>query len=124
VLFGGAHVALRRLAPYADPLLLPCVALLNGLGIVLVHRLDLGVAEKARQTGRAVPRGDASLQFVWTTIGVVVFVAVLAVVRDHTRLQRYAYTSAAAGLVLLLLPAVPHSAQPSTAPGSGSASDR
>jgi cell division protein FtsW (lipid II flippase) len=107
VLFGGAHLALRRLAPYADPLLLPCVALLNGLGIVLVHRLDLAVAERARLAGRAVPRGDASLQLVWTTIGVVVFIVVLAVVRDHTRLQRYAYTAAAAGLVALLLPAVP-----------------
>ena len=107
VLFGGAHLALRRLAPYADPLLLPCVALLNGLGIVLVHRLDLAVADRAHQNGTAVPRADAPLQLVWTTIGVVVFVAVLALVRDHARLQRYAYTAAAAGLVALMLPAVP-----------------
>jgi cell division protein FtsW (lipid II flippase) len=107
VLFGGAHLALRRLAPYADPLVLPCVALLNGLGVALVHRLDLASADRARQAGKAIPRADASLQLVWTAIGVVAFVAVLALLRDHTRLQRYAYTAAAAGLVALLLPAVP-----------------
>jgi cell division protein FtsW (lipid II flippase) len=44
---------------------------------------------------------------VWTVIGVVAFIALLAVVRDHTRLTRYAYTCAAAGLLLLMLPAVP-----------------
>ncbi len=102
-----AHLAVRRCAPYADPLVLPCVALLNGLGIVLVRRLDLASADRARQAGRAVPRADAPLQLIWTTIGVALFVAVLVVVRDHTRLARYAYTCAAAGLLLLLLPAVP-----------------
>ena len=107
LLYALAHLAVRRFAPYADPLVLPCVALLNGLGVVVVRRLDFAVAERARQAGRAVPRADAPLQLIWTTIGVVGFVVVLAVIRDHTRLTRYAYTSAAAGLVLLLLPALP-----------------
>jgi cell division protein FtsW (lipid II flippase) len=107
LMFGLAHVALRRLAPYADPLILPCVALLNGLGIALIHRLDLAAADKARQTGRPVPGGDAHLQLVWTAIGIAAFVMVLLLVRDHTRLQRYAYTAAAAGLVALMLPALP-----------------
>jgi cell division protein FtsW (lipid II flippase) len=106
-LFCAAHVAVRRFAPYADPLLLPCVSLLNGLGLVMIRRLDLAAAESARQQGKALPRADAPLQLVWTVIGVVAFVALLGVVRDHTRLTRYAYTCAAAGLVLLMLPAVP-----------------
>ena len=106
-LFGTAHLVVRRFAPYADPLILPSVAMLNGIGLVMIRRLDLGAVEKAHQNGTALPRADAPLQLIWTTVAVAAFVAVLVVVRDHTRLARYAYTSAAAGLFLLLLPAVP-----------------
>ena len=106
-LFTGAHLAVRRFAPFADPLILPCVALLNGLGLVVIRRLDFADAERAAAAGEAAPRADAPLQLIWTAIGVVAFVAVLAVVRDHTRLRRYTYTAAAAGLVALLLPALP-----------------
>ena len=106
-LFGVAHLVVRRVAPYADPLILPCVAALNGLGLVLIRRLDLAAADKARQAGRALPRADAPLQLVWTTIGVIGFIGLLLAIRDHTRLARYTYTSAAVGLVMLLLPAIP-----------------
>jgi cell division protein FtsW (lipid II flippase) len=107
LLFGAAHLVVRRFAPYADPLILPCVALLNGLGLVMIRRLDLAAAETARQNGRLLSRADAPLQLIWTTIAVAAFVVVLIVVRDHTKLARYAYTSAAAGLILLVLPGLP-----------------
>ena len=107
VLYVAAHLAVRRFAPYADPLILPCVALLNGLGLVLVRRLDMASALSAKQAGKAIPSGDAPQQLVWTVVGVVAFVGLLVVVRDHTRLARYTYTCAAVGLVALLLPALP-----------------
>jgi cell division protein FtsW (lipid II flippase) len=107
LLFGVAHVVVRRFARYADPLILPSVALLNGLGLVMIRRLDFAAAERAQQRAQAVPRADAPLQLIWTAIAVAAFVAVLVVVRDHTRLARYTYTSAAGGLFLLLLPALP-----------------
>jgi cell division protein FtsW (lipid II flippase) len=106
-LFLVAHLVVRFTAPHADPLILPCVALLNGLGLVMIRRLDFAAAERAAQLGRDVPGGEAPRQLVWTAVGVLAFVAVLWLVRDHTLLQRYTYTAAAAGLVLLLLPALP-----------------
>lgn len=106
-MFVGAHVVVRFVAPYADPLLLPAAALLNGLGVVLIRRLDFEAATRATATGQAAPRADAPLQLVWTVVGLALFALVLLAVRDHTVLRRYTYTAAAAGLVALLLPVVP-----------------
>jgi cell division protein FtsW (lipid II flippase) len=102
----AAHLAVRRFASYADPLLLPAVLLLNGLGLALIHRLDYDDKGAGRTLGSFAPTGDAGVQLVWTAIGVVLFVAVLALVRDHRALQRYTYTAMAAGLVLLAIPAL------------------
>lgn len=106
-LFLIAHVVIRQVAPYADPLILPCVALLNGLGLVIIRRLDFAATERAMQLGNAIPAGEAPRQLIWTAVGVTAFAAFLLLVRDHTTLQRYTYTAAAVGLVLLLLPALP-----------------
>ena len=106
LIYAVAHLAVRWLAPYADPVILPAVALLNGLGLVLIRRLDLAEAADAQQDGLPAPAGDASVQVVWTCVGLALFVAVLMVVRDHRALARYAYTLAAAGLAFLALPAL------------------
>ncbi len=87
-----AHLAVRRLAPDADPILLPVAALLNGLGYVVITSLD----EKL-----------AGLQATWTLVGVAGFVGVLMVVRRTRDLERYRYTFAVVGIGLLLLPLVP-----------------
>lgn len=97
-----AHLVVRTWAPYADPLLLPAVALLVGLGLTMIHRLDLA----AEQINSTVTREDAPVQLVWATLGVALFVAFLVVVKDHRLLSRFAYTLALVGLVLLALPAV------------------
>jgi cell division protein FtsW (lipid II flippase) len=101
-----AHLVIRRVAPYADPLLLPIVVLLNGLGLVMIHRLDLGLQLQARENGNPVPAAQASSQVLWTALGLAVFLALLVAVRDHRVLARYAYTLALIGLFFLVLPAV------------------
>ncbi|GAA5014942.1 FtsW/RodA/SpoVE family cell cycle protein [Streptomyces krungchingensis] len=89
-----AHVAVRFRAPYADPLLLPIAVLLNGLGLVLIYRLDLDTpADQA-----------APIQLIWSTLGVAFFIAAVLFLRDHRVLQRYTYVSVVAALGLLTLP--------------------
>ena len=99
------HLVIRRVAPYADPILLPCVVLLNGLGLVMIHRLDLGLQQQAKDN-QASFSAAAPSQVLWTVIGVSLFVALIVFIRDHRSLQRYAYTLALVGLVFLMLPAV------------------
>jgi cell division protein FtsW (lipid II flippase) len=106
-LYGVAHIALRRFAPHADPVLLPAATMINGLGLAVIHRLDLAYADRAEQLGRDVPSAAAPAQLTWTAVGVVLFVVVLVLVRDHRILQRFTYTAMVAGLVLLLLPLLP-----------------
>ncbi len=102
VLTVAAHVAVRITAPYADPVLLPVVAALNGLGLAMIHRIDL--AELERNEEASTYAGD---QLIWMTVGVVIFVGVLVVLRDHRRLQAFTYTSGFAAVTLLVLPLMP-----------------
>ncbi|WP_299558307.1 FtsW/RodA/SpoVE family cell cycle protein [uncultured Mycolicibacterium sp.] len=102
-LFLAAHLVVRRFAPYADPLLLPVVALLNGLGLVLIHRLDLAEHDL---TGVAPSGPGASQQMLWTLAGVVAFALVVALLGDHRLLSRYGYLCGLTGLVLLAIPAL------------------
>lgn len=89
-----AHLAVRFRAPYADPLLLPIAVLLNGLGLVLIYRLDL-----------ETPGDEAApTQLVWSTVGVALFIAVVVFLRDHRVLQRYAYICVVTALVLMIVP--------------------
>ncbi|MEV7419064.1 FtsW/RodA/SpoVE family cell cycle protein [Streptomyces sp. NPDC089919] len=90
-----AHLAVRLRAPYADPLLLPIAVLLNGLGLVLIQRLDLAGPQS---------RPGAGGQLVWSWLGLGLFVAAVLLLRDHRALQRYAYLSVAAALLLMLVP--------------------
>ena len=87
-----AHVATRRLAPNADGVLLPMAGLLNGIGYVVIARLD---------------RELAATQALWSAVGVGAFIATLVVVRRARDLERYRYTFALLGVGLLLMPLLP-----------------
>ena len=107
VLLAIAHLAVRKLAPWADPLLLPLAAALNGLGIVMIYRLqESGRNGNPGQVIATLSSSAATLQIVYTAIGIGCFVAVLALVREPRVLQRYTYTFGALGIILLALPAL------------------
>ncbi len=107
VLLLGAHVAVRFLAPWADPLLLPLAAILNGLGIVMIYRLqESGLGKNAGEPISTLSTKAATTQLLYTAVGIVAFIVVLAVVRQIRVLQRYIYTLGTLGLVLLAIPAL------------------
>jgi cell division protein FtsW (lipid II flippase) len=77
------------------------MALLNGLGLAEIYRLDLGYADRARQLGKPIPTGRAEFQLAYSFVAVLLLIAVLWIIRDHRTLARYTYTSAFVGLALL-----------------------
>ena len=93
-----AHVAIAFLAPYADQVMLPVVALLNAVGLVVIYRLDL-----AERPGYGPL---AERQMLWSLVGVGLMVLTLVVIRDHKSLSRYSYLLGLVGLILLALPLV------------------
>lgn len=96
-LYAGAHIAIRRLAPGADPLFLPIAAMLNAIGFVLIARLQDAPTAAA----------PAVAQARWLAVSIAGFVALLWFVRDARDLARYRYTWAMIGVALLLLPLLP-----------------
>lgn len=90
------HLVLRLRARYADPYILPIVVTLNGLGIAMIHRLD--VAEGDNAAGR---------QLMWTVLAMGVAIVLLWLLKDHRVLRRWPYLFLAASGILLLLPLVP-----------------
>jgi cell division protein FtsW (lipid II flippase) len=97
-----SHLVVRFVAPYADPVLLPVVTALNGLGLAVIYRLDL-----AYQSMPVKPQGLPAKQLTWMSVGVVLFMLTLLILRDHRVLARFTYTSGLGAIVLLLLPLVP-----------------
>ncbi len=107
VLIVAAHVAVRLLAPWADPLMLPLAAVLNGLGIVMIYLLEqFGRNGNGGLQISTLTTHAALYQLMWTAVGIVAFVVVLLVIREPRVLKRYTYTLGTIGVILLAIPAV------------------
>ncbi len=92
VLFFVTHLFIRFALPFADGLIFPLVALLNGLGFMMISRLDPDLA---------------IFQAAWTFLGLIAFVGFVTIISDLKALEPYRYTLAAVGVAALLLPLVP-----------------
>lgn len=93
------HLLLRFRAKYADPVILPIVIALNGIGLAMIYRLDLALPADAQPV--------APSQFLWTTVAMAASIATLLVIRDHRILRRFTYISLIVSAVLLMLPLTP-----------------
>ncbi|WP_370325912.1 FtsW/RodA/SpoVE family cell cycle protein [Euzebya sp.] len=97
-LAAAAHIVVRRLAPHADPLLLPIAFLLNGIGLVMVRRIDHALA---------ADNALAPLQTIWTMVGIGLFCGTVLLLRDHTVLDRYRYLIGLGAVIALMTPLLP-----------------
>ncbi|HEX4691719.1 MAG TPA: FtsW/RodA/SpoVE family cell cycle protein [Solirubrobacteraceae bacterium] len=86
------HLVIRFTLPYADPYLFPLVAVLACFGLVIIYRINDTLARQ--QAG-------------WFVVGLILFTVTILFVRDLRVLERYRYTIALVGLVLLFLPRLP-----------------
>lgn len=89
--FAISHIAIRFLAPGADPVILPVTFVLSGIGIAFVTRLKPELAVN---------------QVLWLFISVAAMVATLMVVRNLDKLASYKYTLGIVGIALLVIPMV------------------
>ncbi|MFM8763070.1 MAG: FtsW/RodA/SpoVE family cell cycle protein [Solirubrobacterales bacterium] len=87
-----AHVVVRIRLPDADPYVLPIVAVLAGVGLVVIYRLNETLARD---------------QATWFVIGLIAFTLTIFLLRDYRVLERYRYVIAAGSILLLLLPRIP-----------------
>lgn len=95
------YVAVRLLVPHADPTLLPIAVALNGIGLAMIYRLDLAYAVSSPQ------QVVGYRQLLYSGLGVLTFIIVLLLLRDHRQLRKVPYIAMFLALILLLLPAVP-----------------
>ena len=84
-----SHLVIRKLAPNADPALLPITFALSGIGIAFVMRLAPELAAR---------------QILWLFLSIAAMLLTLLVVPSLKKLTRYKYTLMLVGIVFLLLP--------------------
>ena len=89
----GVNMLLSFIFPRADQVLLPLVGLLSGLGVLMATRL-----------GASPTIGDPTLgtrQLLWVLLGLIICVLTLVGLRNMNWLQRFKYTWALLGILLV-----------------------
>ena len=96
----GLHLVLRVMARDADPFIVTIATMLNGLGLTMIHRLDLAAGSTGWEAAGV-------RQMAWTAVALVIAIAVLLVVRNYRILLRYRYLAMLSGAILLTMPLWP-----------------
>ncbi|HSM38999.1 MAG TPA: FtsW/RodA/SpoVE family cell cycle protein [Candidatus Limnocylindrales bacterium] len=96
----AAHLVLVLAGNRGDPLLLPLVATIGGIGLIMLNRLP----QDLRGTSIfGLQLGMAETQLLWFGIGLVAMLVVAVGLRDDGFLRHYKYTWALAGALLLVV---------------------
>jgi cell division protein FtsW (lipid II flippase) len=96
----GLHGVLRMVARDADPFVVPIATMLNGLGIAMIHRLDIAAGSSGWDAAGV-------RQMAWTAVALSIAIGVLLVVKNYRVLLRYRYLAMLAGVILLTMPLWP-----------------
>jgi cell division protein FtsW (lipid II flippase) len=99
VMMLAAHFVLVAAGNRGDPLLLPLVATIGGVGIVILNRLAPDVGET---TAFGLNLNIAQTQILWFAVGMIAMLAVAIGLRDDRVLRHYKYTWALAGIAMLV----------------------
>jgi cell division protein FtsW (lipid II flippase) len=97
---GLVHVAFILAGRRIDQVLLPAVAMLGGIGLLLMQRLPQDLVD---QSFFGIVLGLGQLQLMWLLVAMGVIGTLALAVRSDAWLRTYKYTWAAAGIGLLLL---------------------
>lgn len=89
--FVALHLLVRWRLPFADPYLLPIVAVLVAIGLTELYRVNPELAKD---------------QAIWVGVGAAVFALVVLFLPDHHLLERYRYIIGSVGVLLLVITAV------------------
>lgn len=103
-----ADLGVRKLAPHADPVILPMAVGLTGIGLAMIYRLDMSykIMNESLPPESQYPIVGIK-QLIFVAVGLVAAAVILIVIRDHRILRRYTFTAMVLSLILLLLPLVP-----------------
>lgn len=94
------HFTVRKVAPDADPLIMPIAAFLNVVGVAMIYRIDLS-------RGHFGWDATSVKQLIWSAVALVGAILVLVLIRNHMVLFRYTYITGFAAVILLVLPMIP-----------------
>ncbi|MCL1922889.1 MAG: FtsW/RodA/SpoVE family cell cycle protein [Propionibacteriaceae bacterium] len=92
------YIGSRIAVPYADPVIVPLVLTLTGIGLATLHRFDMGVPTDPPMLGS---------QFIAVCLGVATLFIIVFLIKNPRRLKGFPFLLSGFGVVLLLLPLIP-----------------
>ena len=98
VIILAVQVVNRRYVPDADGVLMPIALLLNGIGYIMISRLDPTSAAQQHSAGQ---------QLGWTFLGLIIYGIVVARIERVSDLERFRYILLLIALGLLIAPLLP-----------------